>query len=137
MDYLKNPFKIILDYIKIKKILKKHKDFKLFSHFPCEPYALLLCLIQKFFKKNIYYAQGSYTLILLSSFKTKFYLIFLKNILILLFILADIQKKTINKVEKFKLSKLKKVINPITYLKRNNLKIKKIRVIKILYAWGI
>ena len=124
LDYLKNPFKIILDYIKIKKILKKHKDFKLFSHFPCEPYALLLCLIQKFFKKNIYYAQGSYTLILLSSFKTKFLFNFSKKYFDIIVYSSRYTKKTINKVEKFKLSKLKKVINPITYLKRNNLKIK-------------
>ena len=57
LDYLKNPFKIILDYIKIKKFLKNIKTLN-FSHFPCEPYALLLCLIQKFLKKIFIMPKG-------------------------------------------------------------------------------
>ena len=39
-------------------------------------------------------------------------------------------------MEKFKLSKLKKVINPITYLKRNNLKIKKNKSYKNIICVG-
>ena len=49
LEYFKNPFLILIDYFKFIKIIKKFKDHKICSHFPVEPYSLILPLIKKFF----------------------------------------------------------------------------------------
>ena len=38
LDYIKNPFLIFIDYFKIKNILSKYTTYKIYSHFPVEPY---------------------------------------------------------------------------------------------------
>ena len=45
LDYIKNPFLIFIDYFKIKQILLKYKNYKIYSHFPVEPYCLFLPIL--------------------------------------------------------------------------------------------
>ncbi len=127
LDYLKNPLIIIKDYLKIRKILYNNKNYKLFSHFPCELYSLILFFCGSIFKKNIYYAQGSYTLVLLTSLKTKLIFNHLKKYFSIIIYSSYFTKKIIEKKEKFKLTKIKRVINPIISLKDRTItqKIKK------------
>jgi len=117
LDYLKNPFIIFKDYLKIINILKYNKNLKLYSHFPCEPYSLILFFCKSIFKKNIYYAQGSYTLVLLSNIKTKLIFNYLKKYFNIIIYSSSYTKKIIDKEEKFKFTEIKKIINPITYIK--------------------
>ena len=49
LEYIKNPLLIIIDYFKIKKILLRYNNYKIYSHFPVEPYSLFLPLLSKFF----------------------------------------------------------------------------------------
>ena len=72
LDYIKNPFLIFIDYFKIKQILLKYKDYKIYSHFPVEPYCLFLPILSNYFFSSIYYAIGTYSLELNQSYKTKF-----------------------------------------------------------------
>ncbi len=119
LDYLKNPALVYLDYLKLKKILKKYNKIKLYSHFPCEPYSLILFFAYNFFYKNIYYAQGSYTLILASSFRTKFLFSYVKNYFYTVVYSSKFTKTIINKNEKFLNSK-KVVINPFIFDNKKN-----------------
>ena len=117
LDYIKNFIKIIKDYYRIRFLLKRYKQTKNISHFPCEPYSLILLFCKNYFFKNIYYAQGSYSLILLSSIKTKLLFNYSKINFNAIIYSSRLTKKIIDKVEKFKFTKIKKIINPITYLK--------------------
>ena len=79
LDYIKNPFLIFSDYLKIKKIFMRYNNYKKYSHFTVEPYSLLLPFISKFFITNIYYAIGTYSLELNKSIKTKILYYFAKK----------------------------------------------------------
>ena len=127
--YLKNPFLIIIDSFKLIKILKKNKeDFKeeLNAHILVEPYILFLILINRFFKKKIFYCIGSYSNILANSYKFKFF--FKKSLLFIthLIFLSTYSKKII--LDKISIKETCKIIilNPIikltTSVKKNKKK---------------
>ena len=79
LDYIKNPLLVYTAFLKLKKIVNKYEKKNLYSHFPCEPYSLILFFASNFFCKNIYYAQGSYTLILSRALRTRFLFNYAKN----------------------------------------------------------
>mgnify|MGYP001390248239 CR=1 FL=1 len=69
---IRNPLKIFYKITRIRNIIKKlGEDYDLFSHFTVEPYVIYLPLIN-FFKKNFYYAIGTYSSELYLTKKTKF-----------------------------------------------------------------
>ena len=71
-NLIRNPLKIFSKIIEIRNIIKNlRKDYDLFSHFTVEPYVIYLPLIN-FFKKNFYYAIGTYSTELNLTKKTKF-----------------------------------------------------------------
>jgi glycosyltransferase involved in cell wall biosynthesis len=116
LKYLKNPFFVIIDSIKIVKFLKqikKKKNVKLNAHFLVEPYVLFLLIINKFFVNKIFYCIGTYSNILANSLK--FTIIFkqiLSNLTHVIF-LSNYSKKII--LKKIILKKFVKIIilNPI------------------------
>jgi glycosyltransferase involved in cell wall biosynthesis len=117
--YLKNPFLIIIDSFKLIKILKKNKkDFKeeLNAHILVEPYILFLILINRFFKKKIFYCIGSYSNILANSFKFKFFFKRALSFTTHLIFLSAYSKKII--LDKISIKKSCKIIvlNPIIKL---------------------
>jgi glycosyltransferase involved in cell wall biosynthesis len=72
--YLKNPFFVLIDSIKILKflkVIKKKNKEGLTVHFLVEPYVLFLLFINKFFINKIFYSIGTYSNILANSFKFK------------------------------------------------------------------
>ena len=127
LDYIKNPFFILKDYFKVKRIIKRYNKYKLYSHFTVEPYALLLVLISKFFISNTFYAIGTYALELHQSYKTKFLFNFAKKFFNKITFFSSFTKSNLEEKINFKNSTVKKVINPIIYLKEKNIKSKKFK----------
>ena len=126
LEYLKNPFLIFVDYWKLAKILKKYENYRLYSHFPVEPYSLILPFIKNYFISNIFYAIGSYTLELQSNIRTKLIFYFAKKSFNKVIYLSSFSKFVIENKINFSSTKTKIIINPIINLKNNkNLKIKK------------
>lgn len=102
---MRNPIKNFSHILKIRKILKNmKKNNDLFSHFTVEPYVIYLPFIN-FFKKNFYYAIGTYSLELKQAKKTKF--------------LFWLSIKFINKVVYFS-SYTKKKISNMSFLNKKN-----------------
>jgi len=125
-EYLKNPFLIFFDYLKLSKILRKYENYRLYSHFPVEPYSLILPFIKNFFISNIFYAIGTYTLELQSNIRTKLIFYFAKKSFDKVVFLSSFSKFNIENKINFNSTKTKIIINPIINLKKNkNLKIKK------------
>ena len=135
LEYLKNPFLILIDYFKLIKIIKKYKDHKIYSHFPVEPYSLILPLVSRFFISNIYYAIGTYSLELQKNIKTKLIFYFAKKNFNKIIYFSSFTKSNIEKNINFNFTKIKKIINPIIYLKDkknfSNKKFKKKTILSI------
>ena len=118
LDYIKNPFLIFIDYFKIKKILKKYDNCKIYSHFPVEPYCLFLPLISNFFYSNIYYAIGTYSLELYQNYRTKFLFNLAKKNFQSIIFFSSFTRNNIEKKIKFDYTKFKETINPTIILKK-------------------
>ncbi len=128
LDYLSNPLLLFIDYLKIIKTLKLYKFEKNYSHFPVEPYCLLLPFINNYFKSNIYYAIGTYSLILSSNKKTKFFFNQAKKYFDSIIYFSSFTKSIIDKNINFKKNIKKKIINPIIHLeKKMTYKVKKFK----------
>tara|TARA_B100000945_G_scaffold319671_1_gene327435 strand:- start:64 stop:1152 length:1089 start_codon:yes stop_codon:yes gene_type:complete len=122
LNYLKNPINIFFDYIKVKKILKKYNNFKLYSHFTVEPYSLLLVFIKNFFFINIFYGIGSYAIEISKNFKTKFFFLLAKKHFHKIIYISEYSKKNIEDNVSFKHVEETRIINPTINL---NIKLKK------------
>ena len=122
LDYLKNPFLIFLDYFKIIKILNFFKNENKYSHFPVEPYCLLLPFLNKFFKSNIYYAIGTYSLELNYNKKTNILFNLAKRKFNKIIFFSSFTKSIIEKEINFHHLTHKEIINPIIYLKNKQFK---------------
>ena len=118
LDYIKNPFLIFIDYFKIKKILTKYDNCKIYSHFPVEPYCLFLPLISNFFYSNIYYAIGTYSLELYQNYRTKFLFNLAKKNFQSIIFFSSFTRNNIEKKIKFDYTKFKETINPTIILKK-------------------
>ena len=125
LEYIKNPLLIFFDYIKLIKILRKYTNYRLFSHFPVEPYSLILPLIKNFFISNIFYAIGTYTLELQSNLRTKLFFSFAKKSFDKVIFLSSFSKFNIEKKVNFNSTKTKIIINPIINLKKVNYSVNK------------
>ncbi len=112
LEYIKNPFFILIDYFKLKKILSKYDGNKIYSHFPVEPYSLFLPFISKFFYSNIYYAIGTYSLELNKNYRTKFLFNLAKEKFKNIIFFSSFTKNNLEKKIKFNSTRLKKTINP-------------------------
>ena len=119
LDYIKNPFLIFIDYFKIKQILLKYKDYKIYSHFPVEPYCLFLPFLSNYFFSSIYYAIGTYSLELNQSFKTKFLFNLAKKKFKSVIFFSSFTKDNIEKKIKFNNTEFKKIINPTIISKKS------------------
>ncbi len=122
LNYLKNPINIFFDYIKVKKILKKYNNFKLYSHFTVEPYSLLLVFIKNFFFINIFYGIGSYTIEINKNIKTKPFFLLAKKYFHKIIYISEYSKKKIEDNVSFEHATEKRIINPTINL---NIKLKK------------
>ncbi len=116
--YIKNPFLILIDYLKIKKILLKYYNYKIYSHFPVEPYCLFLPLLSKFFFSNIYYAIGTYSLELNQNFRTKYLFYLAKRKFQNIIFFSSFTRSNIETKIKFNCAKVKTVINPTIILNK-------------------
>ncbi len=119
LDYVKNPFLIFIDYFKIKNILSKYSTYKIYSHFPVEPYCLFLPLISKFFYSNIFYAIGTYSLELDENYRTKFLFYLAKKKFQNIIFFSSFTKNNIERKIRFNYTKFKKIINPTIIIKSN------------------
>lgn len=126
--YLKNPFLIFTDSFKLIKILNKiNNKFKnkLTLHILVEPYVLFLIFISKFFRNKIFYCIGSYSNILASSLRFKFFFKIVLSLTTHLIFLSSYSKKNI--LNKISLNKSCKIIilNPMIKLKTSTTKNKR------------
>jgi len=112
LEYIKNPLLIIIDYFKIKKILLRYNNYKIYSHFPVEPYSLFLPLLSKFFFSNIYYAIGTYSLELNQNYRTKLLFNLARKKFQSVIFFSSFTKDNIERKIKFNYTKFKTVINP-------------------------
>jgi len=117
LDYLKNPFLIFFDYLKTKKVLQKYNSQNRYSHFPVEPYCLLLPFLRNMFSKNIYYAIGTYSLELKTNKKTKILFNMAQNKFDYIIYFSSFTKEMVEKEIKFDNKIKKEIINPVIYLK--------------------
>mgnify|MGYP001407848867 CR=1 FL=1 len=128
LEYLKNPFLIFIDYLKLLKILRKYQNHNLYSHFLVEPYSLILPLVKNFFISNIFYAIGTYSLELQSNIKTRYIYYFARKSFDKVIFLSSFSKFNIENKVNFNSTKNKIIINPIIYLKKkSNLKSNKFK----------
>ena len=97
-------------YFKIKKILTRYDNCKIYSHFPVEPYCLFLPLISNFFYSNIYYAIGTYSLELYQNYRTKFLFNLAKKNFQSIIFFSSFTRNNIEKKIKFEYTKLEKLI---------------------------
>jgi glycosyltransferase involved in cell wall biosynthesis len=119
LKLIKNPFLVYFTFKKVKNVLinYKEKNVKLISHFTVEPYVLLLAF-ENFFYKNIYYAIGSYSIVLKNNFRTKYiFKLAIKKINNLIYLSTYTKKKLFNIIY-YKQIKKKTIINPILYEKK-------------------
>lgn len=122
---IRNPLKIFYKITRIRNIIKKlGEDYDLFSHFTVEPYVIYLPLIN-FFKKNFYYAIGTYSSELYLTKKTKFlFWLSIKLIDKVIYFSSYTKKKVLN--IPFFTKKEGLIINPVIYpLKYENYDFKK------------
>ena len=115
-EYIKNPFYIFFDYIKIKKILKKYKKDQKYSHFTIEPYSLFLPFISNFFVSNIFHSVGTYTIKLQKTFKTKLLYYFARKKFNKVIFMSSYTRSICEKYITFSSTCEKKIINPTVYL---------------------
>ena len=120
--YLKNPFLFFMDSLKIIKILKTlyigNKDLNI--HILVEPYIFFLFFIKNFFKKKIFYSQGTYSYYFCKSFKWKFLFKFLiSRIDIIIFVSSYIKNKFKENVSIKKISNI--ILNPYIVTKTPNI----------------
>lgn len=123
LDYLRNPFLVFVDYLKIISVLNKYKYENNYSHFPVEPYCLLLPFLNNYFKLNTYYAIGTYSLELNCNKKTKILFHLAKKKFNNVIFFSSFTKSIIEKEIKFNHFTNKKIINPIIYLKDKKIKV--------------
>jgi glycosyltransferase involved in cell wall biosynthesis len=120
--YLKNPFLFFMDSLKIIKILKTlyigNKDLNI--HILVEPYIFFLFFIKNFFKKKIFYSQGTYSYYFCKSFKWKFLFKFLiSRIDIIIFVSSYIKNKFKENISIKKISNI--ILNPYIVTKTPNI----------------
>lgn len=126
--YLKNPVLIFLDSYKIIKIIQNTKRIyrnEISAHFLVEPYVLFLFFLNSFFKNKIFYCIGTYSNILATSIKFRF---FFKKIILNLTDIIFLSKLT----KKIILPKIfinekcnTQIINPFINIKKKFKKSKK------------
>lgn len=119
LKYLKNPFLIFIDSFKLIKIIKEIKNNskkKISAHILVEPYVLFLIILNKFFKRKIFYCIGTYSNILTSSLKFRVIFRIISSLLTHLIFLSSYSKKMIiNKIHVRKSCRIL-VLNPIIKL---------------------
>ncbi len=115
-EYVKNPFYIFFDYIKIKKILKRYENDKKYSHFTIEPYSLFLPFISNFFISNIFHSVGTFTIRLKKDFKTKLFYYFARKKFNKVIFMSSYTRSICEKYVNFSSTSEKKTINPTVYL---------------------
>jgi glycosyltransferase involved in cell wall biosynthesis len=125
LTYLKNPILIFLDSYKIIKIIHNTKRLhrnKISAHFLVEPYVLFLFFLNDLFQKKVFYCIGTYSNILASSIKHRFF--FKKitlNLTDIIFLSRLTKKKILPKIFISKKCNIQ-IINPFINIKK---KIKK------------
>jgi glycosyltransferase involved in cell wall biosynthesis len=122
ISYLKNPFLFFLDSLKVIKILNnlycKQKDLNV--HILVEPYIFFLLFIKNFFKKKIFYSQGTYSNYFCKSFKWKFLFKFLiSRIDVIIFVSSYIKNKFKESVSIKKINNI--ILNPYIITKTSNI----------------
>jgi len=120
--YLTNPFLFFMDSLKIIKILKilyiRNKDLNI--HILVEPYIFFLFFIKNFFKKKIFYSQGTYSYYFCKSFKWKFLFKFLiSRIDVIIFVSSYVKNKFKENISIKKISNT--ILNPYIFTKTPNI----------------
>lgn len=121
LKYFYNPILLIIDTIKINIFLKrKYSKQEFFAHFTVEPYCLLFSIFNPF-KKNIFYAIGTYSIMLSKKFIFKNF--FINKISKILYFSSYTKKKVNQKINLDRIEN--EIINPIIYPRNLFIKNKK------------
>ena len=117
-DYFGNPFKIILDAFKIKKVLKSiNVETKL--HITVEPYILIVPLIKKNINKIFLTFHGSYFFKLQKNFVSSFFFKkAIKSVSKIIFVSKYTKKKINKKLQEISSVKTQIITNGINTIKR-------------------
>jgi glycosyltransferase involved in cell wall biosynthesis len=121
IQYVKNPLLALIDFYSIYKVLKKISlEEHNILHITVEPFIFFLPFIQKFFKKKILTAHGSYSLILYNSLRSRFLFKFSLRFLNLVVYVSQYTKKKTNYIFSNNLLTTKVINNSIKPASINN-----------------
>jgi len=126
IQYVKNPFLVLIDFYNIYKVLKEISlEDNSILHITVEPFIFFLPFIKKFFKKKILTVHGSYSLILYNALRSKSFFKFSLKFLSSVVYVSPYTKKKTNYIFSYNFLDKKIIYNSIKPTPTNNLLKKK------------